>query len=59
MNALLDELAEVPARGSGPPPQAAELDAITKQIAIVEAILDVVFVVLLVFMVFKPGGPRL
>ena len=59
MNALLDELAEVPAGGSGPPPQAAELDAITKQIAILEAILDVVFVVLLVFMVFKPGGPRL
>jgi hypothetical protein len=32
---------------------------LTKQIATLSAVLDVVFVVLLVFMVFKPGGPRL
>jgi uncharacterized membrane protein len=59
MNALLDELAEVPAGGAAPPPQAAEMDRLTKQVAICEAILDVTLVVLLVFMVFKPGGPRL
>jgi uncharacterized membrane protein len=59
MNALFDELAAVPAGASSPPPQAAELDALTKQIAMLSAVLDVVFVVLLVFMVFKPGGPRI
>ena len=35
------------------------MDRLTKQVAICEAILDVTLVVLLVFMVFKPGGPRL
>ena len=59
MNALFDELAAVPAGGGSPPPQAAELDALTRQVAALSVILDVAFVVLLVFMVFKPGGPRL
>ena len=59
MNALFDELAAVPAGGRSPPPQAAELDALTRQVAALSVILDVAFVVLLVFMVFKPGGPRL
>ena len=59
VNALLDELAEVPVGGTGPPPQAAQVVALVKQVAVLEALLDVVLVVLLVFMVFKPGGPRL
>ena len=58
MNALLVEMAELPAGSAGPPPQAAQVDALAKQIATLEAILDVVLVVILVFMVFKPGGPR-
>lgn len=59
MIVLFDELAAVPAGAPSPPPQAAELDALTKQVAMLSAILDVAFVVLLVFMVFKPGGPRI
>ncbi len=60
MNALMDELATAPAgaAGGGPPPQAAELEALGKQVAAIEAALDLLLVVILVFMVFKPGGPR-
>lgn len=59
MNALLEEMAGAPAPAAGPPPQAAELERLGKQVAAIEAALDVLFVVILVFMVFKPGGPRL
>ena len=45
--------------GTGPPPQAAELDALTKQVAATEMVLNLLLVVILVFMVFKPGGPSL
>jgi Predicted integral membrane protein (DUF2269) len=59
MNALMDEMAAAPAgAGGGPPPQVAELEALGKQVAAIEAVLDVLLVVILVFMVFKPGGPR-
>jgi uncharacterized membrane protein len=59
MNALMDELAAAPAgTGGAPPPQAAQLEALGKQVAAIEATLHVVLVVILVFMVFKPGGPR-
>ena len=55
--ALLTEQAATPAGATaGPPP--AELEVLGKQIATFEAILDVLLVVILVFMVFKPGGPR-
>ena len=58
MNTLMDELAAVPASAGGPPPQAAQLETVGKQVAVTEAVLDVLLVVILVFMVFKPGGPR-
>ncbi|HEV3452086.1 MAG TPA: DUF2269 family protein [Acidimicrobiia bacterium] len=59
MNVLMEELAAVPATTGGPPPQAAELERLGKQVAALEAILDVTLVVILVFMVFKPGGNRI
>jgi hypothetical protein len=55
MNALLVELAGSP--GSGGTPQAVELDALAKQVAATEMVLNLLLVVILVFMVFKPGGP--
>jgi len=60
MNAVLVELAASPGPGgTGPPPQAAELDALAKQVAATEMVLNLLLVVILVFMVFKPGGPSL
>ncbi len=60
MNALLVELAGSPGSGgTGPPPQAVELDALAKQVAGTEMVLNLLLVVILVFMVFKPGGPSL
>jgi uncharacterized membrane protein len=60
MNALLVELAGSPGSGgTGPPPQAVELDALAKQVAPTEMVLNLLLVVILVFMVFKPGGPSL
>lgn len=58
MNAVLVELAGSPGSGgTGPPPQAAELDALAKQVAATEMVLNLLLVVILVFMVFKPGVP--
>jgi uncharacterized membrane protein len=61
MNALMVELAASPGPGAGgePGPQAAELEALTKQVATTEMVLNILLVVILVFMVFKPGGPKL
>jgi uncharacterized membrane protein len=53
MNTLMVELA------ASPPPQAAELEALAKQVATTEMLLDLVLVAILVLMVFKPGGPHL
>lgn len=59
MNALMEELAAAPATAGGAPPQAAELERLGKQVAALEALLDVTLVVILVLMVFKPGGTRI
>ena len=60
MNAVLVELAGSPGSGgTGTPPQAGELDALAKQVAATEMALNLLLVVILVFMVFKPGGPSL
>lgn len=60
MNALLVELAASPGSGAGgPPPQAVELDALAKRVAATEMVLNLLLVTILVFMVFKPGGPSL
>jgi uncharacterized membrane protein len=57
LNALLVEVAA----GTGPPTeaQAAQLEGLGKQLAATEAALNLLLVVILVFMVFKPGGPKL
>ena len=57
INALLVEVAA----GAGPPngAQAAQLENVGKQLAATEAALNLLLVVILVLMVFKPGGPKL
>ncbi|HEY8217597.1 MAG TPA: DUF2269 family protein [Acidimicrobiia bacterium] len=59
MQALMEEMiASGPPQG-GPPPQAAEMEQLGKRLAIVGPALDLTMVVILVLMVFKPGGPSL
>ena len=57
LNALLVDVAA----GAGPPSeaQAAQLEGLGKQLATTQAALNVLLVVILVLMVFKPGGPKL
>jgi len=46
-----------PTAGSGPPPQVLEMEKVGKQVAAVGTALNLLLGVLLVLMVFKPGGP--
>ncbi len=56
MTTMLTEQAGTPAGATaGPPPP--QLVTLGKQVAMSEAILDVLLVVILVLMVFKPGSP--
>jgi uncharacterized membrane protein len=60
MNALMVELAgSSGSAAGGPPPLAVELEALAKQVATTEMAINLLLVVILVFMVFKPGGPSL
>ena len=57
MNVLMAELAAGPppgAAGGGPPPQVAELEQRGKQVAMVGMILNVILVVIIALMVWKP-----
>jgi hypothetical protein len=57
--ALQRELVESgpPVAGSGPPPQVVQMEKVGKQVATYGAILNVMIVVVLTLMVFKPGSP--
>ena len=58
MNALMREIvaAGPPAAGAaGPPPQAAEMEQIGKRLAAGGLFLDVLLIVIVYLMVFKPG----
>jgi hypothetical protein len=61
MNALQNQLLAGPPPGaapaSGPPPQVAELEARGKKAAMFGGILHLLLTLLLLDMVFKPGGP--
>ncbi len=54
-NALLAEMEQAQPPVGGPPPQAAELEAIGKKMAAAGTTLDIFVVVFLVLMVWKPG----
>ena len=54
---LQEELMSGPPPAGGPPPQVAEIERYGKRLAAVGPILNIMRVVILVLMVFKPGGP--
>ncbi len=41
----------------GPPPQVVEMESVGKQVGLIGALLNLALVVLIVLMVFQPGGP--
>ncbi len=59
-NALAEELATTEGRPpgqAGPPPQAVELEALGKRIGATGAVLNLLILVMLYLMIFKPGFP--
>jgi uncharacterized membrane protein len=59
MIVLMEEMNAGPPPAGGPPPQAAEMEQLGKKLAVVGPVLNVMMVVILILMVFKPGGPSL
>ena len=58
MGVLMREMiAAGPPATPGPPPQATEMEALGKRLAAAGATLNVMLVIILVLMVFKPGAP--
>jgi uncharacterized membrane protein len=56
MNALTAQLAASPgASPSGPPPEVAEVEALEKRLALGGAVLNVLVVVIIILMIWKPG----
>lgn len=56
MNVLLAEMTSGPPPVGGPPPQAAELETLGKKMARFGPITDILAVVLIVLMIWKPGS---
>jgi HAMP domain-containing protein len=54
---LMQEVVDAGPPQGGPPPQAAEMEKVGGQIGRIAPVLHVALVVILVLMVFKPGGP--
>jgi uncharacterized membrane protein len=57
MGVLMREVAAGPPATSGPPPQATDMASLGQRIAAAGVTLNLVVVVILVLMVFKPGAP--
>ena len=57
MIVLQEELMSGPPPAGGPPPQVAEMEQLGKRLATFGPVLNVLLVVILILMVFKPGGP--
>lgn len=57
MHVLMKEMIEGPPPVGGPPPQAAEMEKLGKRVGAVRATLNLLVVVIIVLMVFKPGSP--
>ena len=56
MNALQEQMAQGPPPAGGPPPQLAELQERGKKAGMYGGILHLMFVLILLDMVFKPGS---
>jgi hypothetical protein len=57
MGVLMRELVTGPPPAGGPPPQVAEMAELGKKVGMVGPVLDIILIVILYLMVFKPGGP--
>jgi uncharacterized membrane protein len=57
LKALMHEMVSGPPPAGGPPPQVAEMRTIGQRMGTVGPILDLILVVIIFLMVFKPGGP--
>jgi len=57
MGVLMREVLAGPPPAGGPPPQAAEMAELGKKLGVVGPVLDIIMIVILFLMVFKPGGP--
>jgi uncharacterized membrane protein len=57
MQVLMGEVIAAGPPAGGPPPQAAEMEQLGKRIAPVGATLNLLVIVIVALMVFKPGGP--
>lgn len=56
---LMQEVVDAGPPAGGPPPQAAEMERLGHQIGQLGPVLHLALIVILVLMVFKPGGPSL
>jgi uncharacterized membrane protein len=57
MQVLVGEMIAAGPPAGGPPPQAAEMEQLGKRVAPVGATLNLLVIVIVALMVFKPGGP--
>jgi Predicted integral membrane protein (DUF2269) len=57
MGVLMREMVAGPPPAGGPPPQVAEMAELGKKVGTVGPVLDIILIVILYLMVFKPGGP--
>jgi hypothetical protein len=57
MGVLMREVVDGPPPAGGPPPQVAEMQAIGQRMGTVGPILDLILIVIVFLMVWKPGGP--
>ena len=57
MGVLMHEMAAGPPPAGGPPPQIAEMADLGKKVGTVGPVLDIILIIILYLMVFKPGGP--
>jgi hypothetical protein len=55
MGVLMREMLAGPPPVGGPPPQVVEMEALGKKLAVVGPVLNLILIVILVLMVWKPG----
>jgi hypothetical protein len=59
MGVLMREVLAGPPPAGGPPPQAGELEQLGQRLGVVGPVLNVILIVILFLMIWKPGGPSI
>jgi hypothetical protein len=57
MGVLMREVLAGPPPAGGPPPQAAEMESLGQKLGVVGPVMNLILIVILFLMVWKPGGP--